>query len=100
LTISGAAPDQLETRWRHEAQPVDGPPPRENAASRRAPKPSSKLDGAVARVEARTALVGMGWKPAIARTALDAAASHVGPDAPLEVWVREALRHCPLPRTS
>jgi HNH endonuclease/Domain of unknown function (DUF222)/RuvA, C-terminal domain len=122
LTISGIAPDQLETRWRHEPERAGDPAPRDTAAPGRAPlpretaprralsprenaplmlepKPSAKLDDAVARVEARAALVGMGWKPAIARAALDAAASHVGRDAPLEVWVREALRHCPLPRS-
>jgi HNH endonuclease/RuvA, C-terminal domain len=93
LTISGTAPDQLETRWRHESQRADDPPPRRDR------KTSSSLDDAIARVEARTALVGMGWKPAIARAALDAAASHVGSDATLEAWVREALRHCPLPRS-
>jgi len=97
LTISGTAPDALETQWRHEQR--NRPPHVETVSPRPDPKPSSSLDHAIARVEARTALVTMGWKPAIARAALDAAASHVGPDAPLEVWVRTALRHCPLPRT-
>jgi hypothetical protein len=97
LTITGTAPDKLVTRWRHE------PPTPKSKLSRPdesiadgAPKPSSKLDEAIVRVEARTALVGMGWKLAIARNAVETAASHMGRDAPLEAWVREALRHCPL----
>jgi len=84
--ISGTAPDQIETRWLHETSRSDMPA-------------SSKLDNAVVREEARIALVGMGWKPAIARGAIETAASQVGRGASLEAWVREALRHCPLPRS-
>jgi hypothetical protein len=87
LTITGTAPDKLETRWNHEASRPDTPG-------------SSKLDDAIVREETRIALVGMGWKPVIARAAIEAAASHVGPNAQLETWVREALRNCPKPRTS
>jgi hypothetical protein len=86
LLISGTAPDALETRWHHDS-------------ARREAKPASKLDDVIVRTEARDALVGMGWKLAIARAAVDAAASHVGRDAPLDVWVREALRRCPMPRS-
>jgi hypothetical protein len=84
LMISGTAPDNIETRWLHET---------------REQNPSSKLHEAIVREEARIALVGMGWKPMIARSAIEAAASRVGRGAPLEAWVRESLRHCPLPRT-
>jgi hypothetical protein len=85
LMISGTAPDKIETRWLHEPSHSD--------------TASSKLDNAIVREEARIALVGMGWKPTIARSAIEAAASRVGRDAPLETWVREALRSCPIPRT-
>jgi Holliday junction resolvasome RuvABC DNA-binding subunit len=44
--------------------------------------------------EARTALVGLGFKPAIAKTAVDAASAHVGRAPTLEVMIREALRQC------
>jgi RuvA, C-terminal domain/Domain of unknown function (DUF222)/HNH endonuclease len=86
LMISGTAPDNIETRWLHDRPPADS-------------KSSSTLDDAIVREEARIALVGMGWKPMIARAAIEAAASHVGRDSPLETWVREALRRCPLPRS-
>jgi hypothetical protein len=111
LTISGTAPDKLETRWRHEVVPrapnpsskldetmdgagaskpssklarVDATKPSSKLARVDARRPSSKLDEAVVREEARIALVSMGWKPAIARSAIEAAASRVGRDAPLE----------------
>jgi uncharacterized protein DUF222/Holliday junction resolvase RuvA-like protein/HNH endonuclease len=85
LMISGNAPDQIVTRWRHEPAPPHSK--------------LSKLEDAIVREETRLALVGMGWKPAIARAAIEAAASRVGRNAPLETWVREALRKCPKPRT-
>ena len=44
--------------------------------------------------EARVDLVGMGWKPAIANAAVEAARSAVGDDAPLEALIFEALRRC------
>jgi Holliday junction resolvasome RuvABC DNA-binding subunit len=52
---------------------------------------------AVMRAEAREALVGMGWRAAIARAAVDAAASHVDTHATLETLIREALRRCMKP---
>jgi hypothetical protein len=57
----------------------------------------AKLDAAIVRSQARDALVSMGWKPGIARAAVDEAWSHAGPDT-LETLVREALRRCPKPR--
>jgi hypothetical protein len=56
----------------------------------------TKLDAATTSVQLRDALVGLGWKPAVARTAVDAALSAIG-DAPLDVLLREALRRCPRP---
>jgi hypothetical protein len=47
------------------------------------------------RAQARDALVGLGWKPSIARAAVDEAWSHVRSDAALEPLICEALRRCP-----
>jgi hypothetical protein len=47
------------------------------------------------RAQVRDALVGLEWKPSIARAAVDDAWSHVGADAALEPLIREALRRCP-----
>ena len=58
---------------------------------------SAKLDATIGCTQARDALVGLGWKPAIARAAVDQARSHVGPAAAVEVLIREALRRCPTP---
>ena len=58
---------------------------------------ATKLDMAVATAQARDALVGLGWKPAIARAAVAEAQSHVGPGVGLAVLIREALRRCPKP---
>jgi Holliday junction resolvasome RuvABC DNA-binding subunit len=44
--------------------------------------------------EARDALVGLGWKASTARAAVHGATSRVGPAAPLETVIREALQ-CP-----
>jgi hypothetical protein len=59
----------------------------------------SVLDQSIRIAQARDALVGLGWKSAIARNAVETATSHVGRDAPLEAIIREALRRCPRPRT-
>jgi len=56
-----------------------------------------RLDAAVVRVQARDALVGLGWKAAIARAAVDEACAHVGATATIEDVIREALRRCPRP---
>ncbi len=71
--------------------------PNEPDAPNNAPRPGQALAAATTRAEARDALVGLGWKPAIARGAVDGSISHVGADAPLEVVIREALRRCPRP---
>ena len=56
----------------------------------------SSFEVAATRAQARDALVALGWKPAIARGAVDDAISHVGSE-PIEVVIREALRRCPRP---
>ncbi|MBA3451996.1 MAG: HNH endonuclease [Deltaproteobacteria bacterium] len=92
LTISGIAPDQLETRRRHDHAVPVGP-----LGSSRAPVGTSRLDDAVLRTQALDALVGLGWKPGIARAAVDEARAHVGAGSAIEVVIREALRRCPRP---
>ncbi len=58
------------------------------------------FDTAAARAQARDALVGLGWKPSIARTAVGEAIARLGLDVPLEELIREALRCCPRPTSS
>jgi len=90
LTISGTAPDRLETRRRHDHTVPVGP-----VTTVRAPVGATKLDHAVVRAQARDALVGLGWKPGIARAAVDEACAHVGVGAEIQMVIREALRRCP-----
>jgi hypothetical protein len=59
---------------------------------------SSRLDDATARVQAKTALVTMGWTAAIARAAVDAAIVAHGEDVPLTRLIIESLRRCPVPK--
>jgi hypothetical protein len=58
----------------------------------------SKLDAAVLRTQARAALIGLGWKPVIARAAVDAAAAAQGPEMTLERLIFDSLRRCPAPK--
>ena len=55
----------------------------------------SKLDAAVLRAQTKEALVGLGWKPAIAYAAVAAASAGMGPEMTLERLIFEALRQCP-----
>jgi Holliday junction resolvasome RuvABC DNA-binding subunit len=57
----------------------------------------SKLDVAVIRAQAKTALMGLGWKPAVARAAVAAAHAALGLEATLEALISESLRRCPRP---
>ena len=57
---------------------------------------ANKLDEATLRVQAKTALTTMGWKPAIARAAVDAAIAAHGEDLPLGRLIFESLRRCPV----
>ena len=59
---------------------------------------ADKLDAAIVRTQAKAALIGLGWKPAIAHTAVAAAAAAAGTEMALERFVGEALRRCPVPR--
>ncbi|HET9624578.1 MAG TPA: HNH endonuclease signature motif containing protein [Kofleriaceae bacterium] len=49
---------------------------------------------AVTRTQAKDALTGLGWKPAVAVRAVDAAIEALGRDAALERVIFEALRRC------
>jgi hypothetical protein len=87
MTITGTA-DQLEVR-------------RPGASIERAHvgAPES-LDAAVTRAQAKDALVSLGWKPAIARAAVDGALAALGAEDSLETVIFEALRRCPTPFVS
>ncbi len=68
-----------------------------SAAISNAPVGATRVDAAEVRAQAREALVALGWKAGIARTAVDAACAHVGGAQEIEVVIREALRRCPVP---
>jgi len=57
----------------------------------------NKLDAAIVCAQSKQALMGLGWKPAIANAAVAAALEKLGPAAPLEQIIVEALRQCPRP---
>ena len=57
----------------------------------------SSIEAATIRAQAKDALIGLGWKPAQSRAAIDAAIADLGDDLGLEVLIREALRRCPKP---
>jgi hypothetical protein len=77
---------------------VGAPGPRSTAALGAESKAASKLDAAILRTQARTALTGLGWKPAIAHAAVDAAVAAQGPAMTLERLIFESLRRCPAPK--
>jgi hypothetical protein len=56
-----------------------------------------KLDAAIFSTQAKEALVGLGWKPAIASAAVAAASTALGAEATLDRLIFEALRQCPRP---
>ena len=45
----------------------------------------------------KAALIGLGWKPAIANAAVSAAAAAQGTEFTLERLIFESLRRCPVP---
>jgi Holliday junction resolvasome RuvABC DNA-binding subunit len=61
-------------------------------------KLTSKLDEAIVRTQAKAALTGLGWKPAIAHAAVAAAVAAEGTEIALDRLIIEALRRCPVPR--
>ncbi|TMQ11813.1 MAG: HNH endonuclease [Deltaproteobacteria bacterium] len=58
---------------------------------------ASRLSEAILCTQAKAALTGLGWKPAIAHAAVAAAAAQ-GSDVSLERLIFEALRRCPVPK--
>ncbi len=78
LAIRGEAPDRLTFDRRHDAHVG-----------------VSRLDRATLRVQARDALVKLGFKPAEASAAVDAARARLATDVNLELLLRTALAHCP-----
>jgi hypothetical protein len=89
LTITRSASGQLV------AHRPGAPRPDRRAGGH--PGADPKLDATILRTQARDALVGLGWKPAIARAAVDKAWFHVGPAVTIAVLIREALRCCHRP---
>jgi Holliday junction resolvasome RuvABC DNA-binding subunit len=59
---------------------------------------ASELDAAIVRTQAKAALTGLGWKPAIAAAAVAAAVAAQGAEVSLERLIFEALRRCPVPK--
>jgi len=61
-----------------------------------------RLDAAILRTQAKAALIGLGWNPAIAHAAVAAAAAAAAAAAQdvevtLERLIFESLRRCPTP---
>ena len=69
-----------------------------NAAVARPIARPGKLDAAIVRTQAKAALTGLGWKPAIAHAAVNAASAHEGEEVTLEQLIHAALRRCPMPK--
>jgi Holliday junction resolvasome RuvABC DNA-binding subunit len=59
---------------------------------------ASELAAAIVRAQAKAALTGLGWKPAIAHAAVVTAAATKGKGVSLERLIFEALRRCPAPK--
>ena len=84
LTITGHAPDKLVVTRRHEiGAHVSGP---------------SRLDQVTMLVEAKSALVKLGYKRPEAAAAVEAARASVSGDVTLDVLIREALKRCMKPK--
>jgi hypothetical protein len=94
------APTKLDAAIRHtqniEAahRPTE---PRSVAALAAHVGASTKLDVAVLRTHAKEALIGLGWKAAVATAAVAAASAALGAETTLERMIFEALRRCPRP---
>ena len=110
LVVTGTAPHQLVNTWvdgapRYIAKTLaelEGQPmvaPIVVSTEKATAVPAARLDDAVVIAQARDALVGLGWKSAIARAAVEEARAHVGAPG-VEALIREALRHCPRPLSS
>ena len=103
LTISGTA-DHIEVRRPANDAHVGAPAnanadPHVDAAAKAGAHVGAptKLDVAIIRTQSKDALIGLGWKPAIAHAAVAAASAALGTGATLERLIFEALRRCPQP---
>ena len=85
LAIRGAADALDVTR-------PGAPPPRAHVD---APPPRPHMGANPHRGAALLALTTRGWKPAVARRAVDEAVAALGPDAPLQRLIFESLKRCP-----
>jgi len=94
------APTSSETATPQATAPRANAPTQATAAVTPAARPgaASKLHGDIVRTQAKTALIGLGWKPAIAHAAVSAAVAVQGTEMALERLIFEALRRCPAPR--
>ncbi len=99
LAIEGRAPGAIRFDWvRSFDEPNDV---RAHAGTKGTQAAGgSRFELVAVRTQARDALVGLGWKIAIASRAVDEASAHVGANASIDVVIREALRRCPRPSTS
>lgn len=105
LAIEGFAPDRMTFEWTsahagtNENHAHVGTKVRQSsvAPATAVAVAASRFGHAVMQTEARDALVGLGWKPGIARAAVEEACAHVGTEVPIERLIREALQRCPKP---
>ncbi|MBA3454534.1 MAG: hypothetical protein H0T42_15700, partial [Deltaproteobacteria bacterium] len=101
LAIEGRAPKSIRFAWKHRtrenAHVGSGPVGRRPVGTGTNGRVSSRFEDARMRSQARDALAGLGWKPGIARAAVDEAIAHVGIDVRIEQLIHEALRRCPRP---
>ena len=58
---------------------------------------AARLDATILCTQAKAALTGLGWKPAVARAAVEAAVAQ-GSEMTLEQLIFDSLRRCPVPR--
>lgn len=100
LTISGTAPDRLVVKRPARLAASSREQPRSGAVATNtlSPRVDDRFAQATLRTQARDALVGLGWKPNIASTAVEAARASGFASASLEILIREALRRCPMPQ--
>jgi hypothetical protein len=102
LTISGTT-DRIEVRRPGNAPrgaaPVVAPDVTSGASADAHVGVGSELDAEILRTQAKVALTGLGWKPAIADAAVAAAAAAQENGGSLEQLIFEALRRCRTPKT-
>ncbi len=96
--VAGAIADRIRSQREGDATPATpraltksgrGSLARERSVATSASVPVPML------TDVRDALVGLGYKPAVATAAAAEARRKLGDGAPLAVWIREALQCCP-----